>query len=280
MRWTCAVAILSGLVCCGALSAQPVTEKWDWAAAMKPVSARYTGRPGMVVLMGDSLSYANPAGRWARYGEQRTPEEIEICRWMMAHENGPANGWWLAADDQPGGRSWTAASGCTSAQYLAGGKSGLPSLQAILEKHRPQIALILLGTNDLNQNVKPAEYLANMEKIYRQCLEAAVIPVVQTVPPTTWDKSGFQPAYNAGLVKLAEKLRLPMIDVHGEFLARRPGTTWQGTLVSDDGAHLTHGRAAGPATPENLMNDGNLLRCRLMVHKVMEIRKRVQAPGR
>lgn len=251
------------------------TESWDWPAAMKKVTAKFTGRPGKVVPMGDSITYANQAGRWARYGKSRTPEELNICRWMNAHKNDKTNGWWLAADDQPRGRSWTAASGCTSAQYLKGGKGGLPSLAQILKKHNPQIATILLGTNDLNQKIEPAAYLRNMEKIYTACLANGTIPIVQTVPPTTWDKAGYLKAYNSGLVKLAEKHKLPLIDVHGEFLKRRPGKSWQGTLVSKDGAHLTHARAAGPATEENLKNDGNLLRCWLQVHKIRQIKKQV-----
>ncbi len=255
--------------------AQSTGEDWDWPAAMKRVAANSKAKVGKVVLMGDSITYANQAGRWARYGQDRTPEEIAICRWMRSHENDAANGWWLAADDQPKGRSWTAASGCTSGEYITGGKGGLPALAQILKEHQPQIALIMLGTNDINQKVPVDQYLKNMETIYVTCLKAGAMPVVQTVPPTTWDKAGLLPKYNTGLKMLAKKHRLPLIDVYGEFLARRPGDAWQGTLVSNDGAHFTHDHAQGPATEENLKNDGNLLRGWLMVYKIAEIKKRV-----
>ena len=259
-RWVCLWIALCGIGPTTRTDASEVrTEAWDWSAAMKKVTAKFKGQAGMVVPMGDSITYANQAGRWARYGKGRTAEELKICRWMNAHKNDMTNGWWLAADDQPRGRSWTAASGCTSAQYLQGGKGGLPSLAQILKKHNPQIATILLGTNDINQKAKPADYLRNMEKIYAACLANGTIPIVQTVPPTTWDKAGHLKAYNDGLVKLAAKHKLPLIDVYGEFLKRRPGKTWQGTLVSK----------------ENLKNDGNLLRCWLQVHKVMQIKKKV-----
>ena len=114
-----------------------------------------------------------------------------------------------------------------------------------------------------------------METIYTRCLGYGTIPVVQTVPPTTWDKANQLKAYNQGLVALARKHKLPLIDVHCQFLARRPGDSWKGTLVSKDGAHFTHAHAGGPATEENLKNDGYLLRCWLQVHKVMEIRAKV-----
>jgi lysophospholipase L1-like esterase len=246
-----------------------------WAAAMLAVAKKYTGEAGLVVPMGDSLTYANQAGRWARNGEKRTAEENAICAWMHADKNDKSNGWWLAADDQPTGRSWTAASGATSAEYIAGGKGGLPSLAEIIKAHNPQIALIMLGTNDISRGVPPAEFLKNMETIYRACLDNGTIPVAQTVAPTAWDKGKLMDQYNNGLKALAQKLKIPLIDVNAEFLARRPGDTWQNTLVSGDGAHFTSELAGGPATDENLKNCGYLLRCWLMVHKVMEIKTEV-----
>ena len=250
-------------------------ETWEWPAAMLSVARRFEGPEGMVLVMGDSNTYANQAGRWARQGERRSEEELAIGRWMRSNVDGPENGWWLAADDQPEGRSWTAASGCTSGEYLAGGKGGLPTLDEILARHNPQVASILLGTNDLRAGVSPEGFLGNMEEIFRRCLANGTIPIAQTLPPTTWDTNGNLERYNQGLGALAERLGLPLIDVYGEFLARRPGESWLGTLVSQDGVHLTHKLAYGPATAENLANCGHLLRGWLQVHKVLEVKEKV-----
>ena len=252
-----------------------IGETWNWPAAMLSVASRFAGLEGKVVPMGDSNTYANQASRWARYGEGKTEAEMAICRWMRSHEEGQDNGWWLAADDQSEGRSWTAASGCTAAEYLAGGKGGLPPLDEILIQHNPQIAPILLGTNDLNAGVSPHQFIQNMRSIFEKCLTNGTIPIAQTLPPTTWDKNGHLEEYNEGLIELAEELGLPLMDVYGAFLSRRPGESWLGSLVSEDGAHLTHELAAGPATPKNLENCGHLLRCWLTVHKVMEIKEKV-----
>lgn len=257
----------------------------EWPSHMLHVARRFTGVDGKVVPLGDSNTYANQAGRWAREGKGRSEAEEAACRWMRSHVEGPDNGWWLAADDQPEGRSWTAASGVTSGEYLEGGKGfpagseshtgGLLPLKEILRKHNPQVAPILLGTNDLNVGVSPADYLQNMRAIFDACLANGTVPIVQTLPPTTWGTPDDLASYNRGLLSLAEDLGLPLIDVHAAFLERRPGDSWLGTLVSDDGAHLTHERCFGPATPDNLATCGHLLRCRLIVHKVMEVKERV-----
>ncbi|MFC1582040.1 SGNH/GDSL hydrolase family protein [Planctomycetota bacterium] len=259
----------------GAGAAGTVKDSWNWPAKMLTIAKKYKGPNGKVVPLGDSITYANQAGRYARYGKSRTPAENDICKWMKADKNDKSNGWFLAADDQPSGRSWTAASGVTSGQYLKGGKGGLPPLDNIIKQHNPQIALILLGTNDLSAKVPPSQFLSNMETIYTRLMANGTIPVVQTVPPTTWDKAGKIGEYNKGLVNLAKKHGLPLIDVYGEFLARQPGDAWQGTLISKDGAHPTHAAAQGPATEENLKSCGHLLRCWLSIQKVIEVKKKV-----
>jgi lysophospholipase L1-like esterase len=277
-RW---VLVAAACVAClpAARAADVVKDSWAWPKAMKAVTAKFKGAQGKVVPIGDSISYANPAGQWARRGAGRTPEEVAICKWMRSDVNDKTNGWWLAADDQPSNRSWTAASGLTAAQCLAGGHRGLPPLDNILADHDPQVAIILLGTNDAGQQVPVEQYLAAMETIYKKCLDRGTIPVVTTVPPRNPDPSGRVGPYNEGLVALAKKLGLPLVDYHGEILARQPGNAWQGTLISGDGVHPSAEGSAGPATPENLAKCGYLLRGWLNVHKVMEIKQKVLDAG-
>jgi hypothetical protein len=250
-------------------------DTWDWAVSMLSVARHFDGAQGKVAPMGDSNTYANPAGRWVRIGVGKSRAEAALSRWMYSHREDEHNGWWLAADDQPEGRSWTAASGVRSGEFLAGGKGGLPSLDEMLAAHSPQIVSILLGTNDLHAGVSAPVFLANMETILRTCVDAGVIPIVNTLPPTNWGATEQLLAYNHGLIALARRLRLPMIDVYGEFLTRRPAESWLGTLVGQDGAHLTPVNAAGPATEQNLMDGGYLLRCWLQVRKVAQIKARV-----
>lgn len=254
----------------------PRHETWDYVAAVTAIAQKFGGSAGKVVPMGDSITYANQAGRWARHGVGRSPEQLDLARWMHAGDNDRSNGWWLAANDQPDNRSWTAASGITSGDYLTGGFRGLPSLADILREHKPQIALILLGTNDLKRGVAPEAYLGNMERIYGACADAGAVPVVCTVLPTTWATEERVSAYNAGLFRLAERRNLPFLDLYGEFVQRRPDGTWQGTLISDDGGHPTWEVSEGPATEDNLKRSGYLLKCFLQCAKVGEIRQKMR----
>jgi lysophospholipase L1-like esterase len=161
----------------------------------------------------------------------------------------------------------------TTAQYLQGGKGGLPKLDDILKEHQPQIACVLLGTNDLGANVMPAEYAKNMETIVEKLLATKTIPVLITVPPTQ-RRPEAAVAYSEQLRQIAARHKLPVVDYHGEILARRP-SDWLGTLISKDGVHPTAEGASGPATEENLSKSGYLLLGWATLEKLVEVKKRV-----
>lgn len=50
----------------------PLRETWDYVAPMKKVASRQQGREGVVLHVGDSITYANPYGQWARAGRGKT----------------------------------------------------------------------------------------------------------------------------------------------------------------------------------------------------------------
>ena len=256
--------------------AGPRKETWDYAPTVATIAKKFTGDIGKVVPMGDSITYANQSSKWARHGAGKTPEEQALTTWMRAEQNDARNGWWLAANDQPTNRSWTAASSITSSQYIAGGFRGLPSLAAILSEHKPQIALILLGTNDVKHGVGKDAYLGNMENIYKACMEAGCVPVVTTITPNTKANAADIAAYNDGLFKLADKLKLPFLDLYGEFLRLAPGDAWKTTLISGDGIHLSFDQAQGPATEDNLKKCGYLVKCYMQCKKVGEIKTKMK----
>jgi lysophospholipase L1-like esterase len=259
-----------------------VKETWDWAAAMLPVAKKFTGAQGKVVLIGDSLTYANQSTRWAwsipwnKKGGY-TDEDKAILRWSHAYERDkPTNGWYLAKVDRPRGRSETAASGIRTDQYIKGGFHGMPSLAKILKTHNPQVVFILLGTNDVMRRRKPDDVLKDMNTIVEMILNNGSIPVLTTITPLRGEARGkLVTQVNERYLGLAAARKIPILDLYGEFVSRQPKGAWAGTLVGRDGVHFTHKLAGGPPTDDNLKNCGYLLRCYTTVQKLKEVKAKV-----
>ena len=264
------VFVLGPAVAADAIQAK---EGYDYAAAAKAVAAKFTGKPGVFVHLGDSITYANQNTAWARGGQGQTPEEKAFLKWSNAGAKNDSDGWWLASTDVPSGRSHTAASGVRADQYLQGGKGGLPSLAEIIKKYNPQLALYMLGTNDISASRPVAMYIADVEKAVDALHANGTVVILSTLPPYR-GKAKQVDEYNAALRELAKKKQLPLVDLHAEMKARA-GDDAEKAYLSNDGVHLSFPSANGPATEENLKKSGYLLRCYLAVHKGIEVKAKV-----
>jgi lysophospholipase L1-like esterase len=251
-------------------------EDWDWATPMAQVVKQGKGRnvEGVVLQLGDSLTYANQSTRWAFSGApDGTPEDKATVAWSHAGKRDNTDGWYLARMDHPaGGRSETAASGIRTDEYIAGGKRGMPPLKTLLEKFKPQVAFVLLGTNDAKGRRPVADVARDMATIVDTILANGTVPVLQLVPPGADEKHNeVVRQYNEAYVTLARAKKIPMIDLYGEFVTRAPGD-WKTKLIAPDGVHLTYEVSDGPPTPENLARCGYLLRCWAAVKKLSEVK--------
>jgi lysophospholipase L1-like esterase len=273
---------------CGSDSQAPAgflgrKESWDYAPAMRAVGKRFTGTPGVVLHLGDSITVASPYTAWAREGrEGKTPQDEAVLRWSHCGERDDRDGWYLASHDLPLGATFTAAGGVRADQYLAGGFKGLPSLDEMVRKYNPQVAIVMLGTNDACQERSAKDYAADMERIVSRLLDNGTIVILSTIPPIFSDAARAR-AFNDAVWRIAEQHRLPVIDYYGEIVARRPGTTWNGTLLQHDDVHPTADRAgvtsASAPTPAHLRESGYLLRGWLSVQKLAEVKRRaIDAP--
>src|SRR6516225_7925479 len=126
---TSALLLLTAVVPAVRADEKPLPQEWDYAISMRKVAERFTGRPGVVLHVGDSITYSNPYGQWARAGKGKTDEDKAVLTWMHAGADNDTDGWWLARFDHPdGGRSHTACSGIRADEMLAGGTQKMPSL--------------------------------------------------------------------------------------------------------------------------------------------------------
>ena len=257
------------------------------------------GSDGFIVRLGDSITYSNPSGQWARGGSGKTAEDERICSWMHSYDwgngsNSSVDGWYLSAYDVPGYRSYTAESGIRTDQYLYG-LYDLPSTDEMYtvgftnpdgKQYRDaQIAVVMLGTNDASANRSTAAMIADLEAIIDKVLANNTIVCLITLPPKWNDQTDVQ-NYNAAIRSLAQTRRLPLIDYYEEVLRRRPGTSWYTTLISSDGVHPTASQGGYTATSDPYANDGialsnsgHLLYCWATVQKIREIKDAVVGPA-
>jgi acyl-CoA thioesterase-1 len=224
---------------------KPLKQDWDYAPAMRKVAARFRGRPGVVVHVGDSITYSNPYGQWARAGQGKTAADKAVLAWMHSGADDDTDGWYLARFDHPdGGRSYTACGGIRADETLAGGKQNMPPLAKLLEEYRPQMVVLMLGTNDATAGRAVGDYAADMARAVDLILDRGAICILSTVPPHP-GRRDLAKAYNVALRKLARDRSLPLIDYEREVLRRRPDD-WNGTLLGKDDVHPT--AEAGGAT--------------------------------
>ncbi|MGH7146153.1 MAG: SGNH/GDSL hydrolase family protein [Planctomycetota bacterium] len=250
------------------------TETWDYVASSKEIAKKFTGKEGVVVHMGDSITYANPYSAWARYGKGKTEDDKRILAWSHCGKEDDTDGWFLAHHDEPTGRSDTAASGVRSDEYIKGGKGGLPPLDELIKKYNPQMVVLMLGTNDIDGGRKVADIIKDMTTIIDKLHANGTIVILSSIPPNFGHIQETQD-YNAALYKLAEEKKMPFLDFYGHILKLEPGMAWNGTILTKNGVHPTANDSAGEPTDENFKKSGYLLRGWLSVEKILEVHDKI-----
>jgi lysophospholipase L1-like esterase len=265
----------------------PLPQDWDYAPAMKALAAKSNtaARPGVVLHVGDSITYASPYAAWARAGQGRSPADLDALKWMHAGAKDDTDGWYLASFDHPaGGRSYTACGGIRADEMLAGGKQHMPKFADLLDQYKPQAVVLMLGTNDASANRPLEAYRRDMESMLDATLSRGIVPILSTIPPHI-HRQALAHSYNDALREIARKRQLALIDFEREILTRRPDD-WDGTLLNKGDVHPTADRAGvkttSEPTPQNLRNSGYLLRSWLSVKKIAEVKRAVfdRAPSR
>jgi lysophospholipase L1-like esterase len=254
---------------------KPLPQAWDYAAAMKAVAAKFHGREGVVLHVGDSITYANPYSGWARGGEGKSDADKAALQWMHAGADNDTDGWYLARFDHPaGGRSYTAVGGIRISETLAGGKQGVPPLKDLLNTYKPRFVVMMLGTNDASAGRPVADYRRDVEAALGLMLDRGIVPILSTLPPHI-HAAALARSYNEALREVARARQIPLIDFEREILTRRP-TDWDGTLLNRGDVHPTADQGGAHAnsapTAENLRNSGYLLRGWLSVKKIEEVK--------
>ena len=240
-----AMLLLMGLAGTGAAQEKELPA---WVEPVRQVHAKFDGQQHYVAQLGDSITTS--LAFWSPLGwddpEKYLPEDDGLPtkpadkRWRevilgvrdKGAEHGNDGGWRV--------------------------ENILAVLDKVLKEKRPEVAVIMVGTNDVRGNRVPDNYAPGVEKIVDKCLAAHCIPMLTTIPPMRGHDRAVGEA-NTILKKLAAEKQIPLIDYHAAILERRPEQTWDKTLISDDGVHPS-AHKTNDYSAENLQVDGYALR--------------------
>jgi len=233
-----------------------------WPKPMREVAAGFQGTRGYVAQLGDSITYS--MAFWAPVG------------WADPTPFIPDDG----LPKAPKGQRWrdliqgVRAKGPDHGNY-SGWRVGnvLKVLDQVLASDKPQVAIIMLGTNDISGNKVPDGYGPGLEQIVEKCLAAHCVPILNTIPPRRGHTEAVEKA-NAIVKQIAQRHKVPLVDYCAAILRLQPGDAWDGTLISKDGVHPTAGKTQD-YSEANLKISGYALRTWLNFLMVRDLHFRV-----
>jgi lysophospholipase L1-like esterase len=235
-----------------------------WVEAMRRVHEGFDGQAGYVAQFGDSITHS-------------------LAFWSPIDWDDPDK--YLAEDGlpkRPGGRRWRdVVRGARAKGGEHGNGSGwrvpdvLRAADEVLRRDRPEVVLVMIGTNDVSGGKVPRDFRRDFEALLRKCLAARCVPIVGTIPPRRGHDAAVA-ELNAIVRETAKELSVPLVDYHAAILERRP-KDWDGSLISPDGVHPSAGQT-NVYTAENLSQSGYALRNWLCFLALREVHFRVLHP--
>ena len=246
-RRTFGAHLVGGLIGCFGvgtrLSAQLIPA--GWARNIRVIHGSFSGSPGTLALFGDSITES--LAFWAPLAEERKPGppafEAAFARVKARLRPECWNEW--------RGEAF----GNASMTNVAWARQ---NVDRWLETLKPEVALILFGTNDLPDRDERG-YRRSLTEVAEACIKRGTVPMLSTLPP----RSGLarEAATFSDIVRrAAAQLDVPLIDYHAEILKRRPND-WDGTTAAVPGGNpfevltLISGDGVHPSNPAMYFKD-------------------------
>ena len=238
-----------------------------WVEPMKQVHARFTGQPGTVAQIGDSITITM-AFFTPLQGEVRNcPKDLEpALEWIRPYVQKRCWAGWK-------GPEWGNNGQMTS-------KWGRSNIEGWLTRMNPETAVIMFGTNDLGAGPRPPEYTDNMRFICQKCIDNGTIPILHTIPPVRGQagnaaRTAHVETFVAACRQVAAELKIPLIDYYKECLTRQP--TEFAKLLGDE-VHPSYPKEyQNDFSDEGLKNSGYTLRNYCVLKSLWEINTQVLA---
>ena len=261
----------------------PTTVRGDdrpsWIEPMKQVHAQFTGKPGSLALLGDSITASKAFWSPLSYAPKALPEplakNLQLVKSYMLDECWSK---WRGPDYGNEGGKTT--------------RWGEDNVSNWLKKLNPETAVVMFGTNDLNQ-IDAMEYEVRTQNLIEKCLKNGTVVILTTIPPRA-DYEKKSKEFADVQRKIAAELKIPIVDYQAEILTRRP-QDWNGalpqfkaesardtysvpTLISGDGVHPSNSPKFQDYSEESLNKNGYQLRSVLTLSIYAEVIRTVLAP--
>lgn len=218
-----------------------------WVHTMRKVHSRFDGRRGYVAQIGDSITHSS-------------------AFWSTLSLTDPEK-FFTEPDDlplRPAGRRWSEVIHGLDAKGAENGNNPgwhvghlLRQVDHVLNRDKPEVAIIMVGTNDINGGKLSEQFGPSLEELVRKVRNTGCVPILNTIPPRR-SREQVVDEVNAEVRRIARRYRVPLVDLHAEMLQRRP-RDWDGTLISHDGIHPSGGDTAN-FHEANLRDSGYALR--------------------
>lgn len=248
----------------------------DWVEPMRGVHARFSGERGTFAQFGDSIT--DSRAFWTSLKWKRTNPPPEMTADFELVSRHMLDDCW----DRKG-----AEYGNQGGQTI---RWAWQNLDGWLHRWNPEAAILMFGTNDLN-NVGVEDYEATLEKVVERCLDHGTVVILSTIPPRHGREAKAAEFADAAR-RVAARLRVPLTDLHAEMLRRRPDDwdgalekfrNWQGydvpTLIARDGVHPSNPQQyQADYSEEALRSNGFSLRNYLVLKAYAEVIRNVLSP--
>jgi hypothetical protein len=251
-----------------------------WVGAMKKVHDRFTGTPGTFALFGDSITVSQAFWAPLRDGPRSLDPEATRALDRVKKYQRP--------------ECWSAWRG---PEY--GNEGGMTvrwahtNVDKWLCNLNPEVALVMFGTNDLNQ-LDAKEYEDKLREVVARCLKNGTVVLLSTIPPARGRlEKARQFAEIARMIGKEEKV--PVVDYFAEVVKRRPDD-WDGslakfkevpgrtyevpTLISRDGVHPSFPEKYRDFSEESLRSNGYGLRSYVTLLAYAEVIREVLQAGK
>jgi hypothetical protein len=252
------------------LSAPILADEPPWVRAMRDVHARGGGERGVLLHMGDSITYSMAYFAPLQYAAEAkmSPATRRALETVDRHMKKDCYRW---KGEDKGNYS-----GQTASWGLANADGWIAAL-------KPEAAVIMFGTNDIRRGSVEA-HEKDLRLLVQKCLDKGVVVILSTIPPMHGFDEKVRQAVDAQR-RIAADLNVPLVDFHAHVANRRPND-WDGmleqfqgfsqwevpTIISQDGVHPSNPRQwQGDYTEEGLTRNGNVLRTYLTLMAYAEV---------